>query len=89
IACFNVANVFLARANVRGREISLRLALGAPRSRIFRQLLTEGALVAVLAGALGLLLAGWAADAVWALQPDLELTLEADTGVDARVLAFT
>lgn len=88
IACFNVANVFMARANARGHEVALRFALGASRGRVVRQLLTEGLLVAVVAAALGLLVGRWCAAALWSLQPDLELTLDANFQIDSRVVAF-
>jgi macrolide transport system ATP-binding/permease protein len=87
IACVNAAGLFLVRGWRRQREIALRLALGAGRPRIVRQLLTEAILIALIAGALGLLLSAWAAKLIAAVPPGSVLH-NLDVTVDARVLAF-
>jgi predicted permease len=89
IACFNLANMLLARAAGRTREIAVRLALGAGRMRVARQLLTESLLVAVLGGAVGLLVAVWVAQFLAGFEKPFGIPLTVDTSPDARVLAFT
>src|SRR5688572_8096397 len=90
IACANVANLMLARAAARRKEIGIRLALGASRVRLIRQLLTESLLLSVLGGALGLLLAVWVTKLMEGFIPVLEYTIIKDFfALDSRALLFT
>ncbi|HKW56070.1 MAG TPA: ABC transporter permease [Candidatus Acidoferrum sp.] len=87
IVCVNIAGLFLARASGRQKEIAVRLAIGAGRGRLIRQLLTESALIAVIGGGLGLLLAKWGAGIVLAvLSGDV---VPFDLNLNVRVLMFT
>jgi putative ABC transport system permease protein len=88
IGCSNVANLLLARAADRQREISVRIALGAKRSRLVRQLLTESCLLAFVGGAAGLLLAVWGMRALAAQLPPAIASVS-HVGLDPVVLAFT
>jgi predicted permease len=91
IVCLNVAHLLLARALKRQRELSIRTALGASRGRLLRQLLAEGALLAVLGVGVGVLLSRWLGDALVSLAADGEWQrpLVIDVAPDGRVLAFT
>ena len=88
IACANVANLLLARAAARRREIGIRLALGARRSALVRQLMVESLLVAAAGGALGLVVAAWGGGILTALMPPVAYPVNVETHLDARVIAF-
>jgi predicted permease len=88
IACVNLANLLLARATERKKEIAVRLALGASRWRLLRQLLTESVLLSVVGGALGLLFAYWINDFVAKISLPTDVTLTFDLRIDWRVMLF-
>ncbi len=91
IACANIANLLLARAAQRQQEVAIRLALGATRGRLIRQLLTESLLLALAGGAAGCLLAAWLMGVVRAFRPPalVPVPIELNPTLDARMLGFT
>ncbi len=88
IACSNLANLLLARASTRGREIAVRLALGATRARLIRFLLTESVILSFAGSGLGLLVAFWVGRLLAAYQPSLPGGATIEVGIDGRVLVF-
>ncbi len=90
LACVNIANMLLARAGTREREMAIRTSLGATPGMLLRQLLTENLLLALAGGALGLLLGAWGCEAARRLMPwELQSILGSDIGLDLRVLLFS
>jgi len=88
IACANLANLLLARASSRGREMGVRVAIGAGRGHLVRQLLTESLVLACGGGIVGVLIAAWGKDVALALMPATGFPIGFDLSLDARVLAI-
>jgi predicted permease len=89
IACVNLANLLLAQAAKREKELSIRVAMGAGRWRLVRQMLTESTVLSLLGGLAGLLVAYWGRNVLWSFRPPFLLDGSIDLSFDARVLGFT
>jgi putative ABC transport system permease protein len=89
IACANLANLLLARATERSKEIAIRLSIGAGRARIVRQLLTESLMLAAAGGIVGVALAQWIIDSIMSLKPPIDIPITLELQVDWRVLVFS
>jgi predicted permease len=89
IACANLANLLLARASARRREISIRLAMGASRARVIRQLLTESIVLALMGGVVALAIGWWGGQTMFAMVAERDTALRLDLAPDLRTMAFT
>jgi predicted permease len=89
IACVNLANLLLAQAAKREKELSIRAAMGAGRLRLVRQLLTESTVLSLLGGLAGLLVAYWGRSVLWSFRPPFLVDGSIDLSFDARVMGFT
>jgi predicted permease len=89
IACANVANLFLAQAAGRQHEMAVRIALGATRGQLLRQILTESILLSCFGGLLGVFISTWATGGLSAFRFPVPVSIDLNVGVDAKVLAFT
>jgi putative ABC transport system permease protein len=89
IACANAANLLLAKGADREKEIAIRVAMGAVRGRLVRQLLTESVILAIVAGAFGVLIALWGRNVLWSFRPPTFAAQSVDLSIDPTVLWFT
>src|SRR6187401_1091092 len=88
IACSNVANLLFSKAVSRRREVAVRLSLGASRTRLIRQLLTESFLLAIVAGITGVVMAYWTMDVIMAFVPPVDMPIDLGLRMDTTTLLF-
>jgi predicted permease len=89
VVCVNLASLLLAQASERRKETAVRMAIGAGRGQLIRQLLLESVVLAVIGGGLGLLIASWSVDVISTFKPPVDFSIQTEVKLDSRVFAFS